>query len=265
MRIVTAVMVMAVLVAGQTTAKPGPRPGGRAAATAKGANAAPPSAEALVRQAAQAVQTMPEFIVGHQVDVKVEMAKYAETMHSYLTTWVKRPQLVRIEAKTMPQSETVVADGAGMWIYRDADGEYWRTPGQPPAELLANAFPSLARELSTPRLPQAMRSARLVGEETLSVGERHFPCYVVEVTVDPQAAEGTLANHVVRLWLSERYKVPLKVTATFLPSRPGERAKQYTDFATRFEPLAKIPEATWAFIPPKNSHPRPGTPVPGLE
>ncbi len=220
-------------------------------------------AEQLVRRQASAIQTMHEFIVSHRVDVKSETPKYNETTHSYLTTWVKRPDLLRIRSQMMRQSKTIVADGQGMWIYRDADRVYWHQPGKAPAGLMESAFPGLGQELSDVNLPKVMTSASIVGEENLTIGHRQFPCTIVEVTVSPKAAEGTLENNQLRLWISTGYQVPLKVQAVFTPV--GGQRKVYTDFATLFEPGVRIANSTWTFIPPVGSTQRPGTPVSGLE
>ncbi len=220
-------------------------------------------AELLVRQQASAVRTMHEFIVSHQVDVKSVTPKFDETTHAYLTTWVKHPDLLRIRSQMMRQGKTIVADGHGMWIYRDADRVYWRQPGKTPAGLMESAFPGLGQQLSDVNLPKVMTSASIVGEENLEIGHRRFPCTIVDVMVTPNAADGTLENNHLRLWISTAYKVPLKVKAAFTPA--GGTRKVYTDFATLFDPEAKIARSTWTFVPPEGSKLRPATPVPGSE
>lgn len=216
-------------------------------------------AEQLVRQQASAVQTMREFIVSHRVDVMSVTSKYNETTHAYLTTWVKRPDLLRVRSQMMGQSQTIVADGHGMWIYRDADRVYWHQPGPTPTGLMENAFPGLGRELSDGNLPKVMTSASIVGEESLEIGQSKFPCTIVDVTVTPKAANGALENNQLRLWISKDYQVPLKVQATFTSA--GSTRRDYTDLATRFEPGAKISESTWTFTPPEGSKLRQSTPA----
>ena len=212
-------------------------------------------AEQLVRQQASAVQTMREFIVAHRVDVLTTTPKYNQTTHTYLTTWARRPDLLRIRSQRMGDNETIVADAQGMWIYRDADRVYWHQPGKAPAGLMESAFPGLGRELSDVNLPNVMTSASISGQETLTIGQHQFPCTIVDVTVAPKAAGGTLENNQLRLWISTAYKVPLKVRATFLPA--GSPRAVYTDLATIFEPNAKIANSAWTFIPPVGSKPRP--------
>ncbi len=222
-----------------------------------------PRAELLVRQQANAVRTMREFIVSHQVDVKSVTPKFDETTHAYLTTWVKHPDLLRIRSQMMRNDKTIVSDGHGMWIYRDADRVYWHQPGKTPVGLMENAFPGLGRQLSDVNLPKVMTSASSVGEENLDIGHRKFPCTSGAGTVTPNAADGTLEKNQLRMWISTGYKVPLKVQASFAPA--GGTRKVFTDFATLFEPETRISPSTWSFIPPEGSTLRPGTSVPGSE
>ena len=220
-------------------------------------------AERLVRAEAQAVRAMHEYVVGQRTDVREVTSKYTETRHTYLTTWVKRPNLVRIHLFP-PNGKTIVYDGEGAWWYRDSDGVYWRqAETKPPAGLMSSAFPGLGRQLGNVNLPEVMQSARIAGHAVLAVGQRRFACTIVDVTVTPAAGDGILENNLVRLWISNRYHVPLEVKAAFDP--PGGKRQAFTDIATRFEPNAALPASTWVFIPPKGSKPKPGTPVPGLE
>ncbi len=221
-------------------------------------------AKRLIIEQARAVQTLAQFEVSHQVDQTVVTPKYKETTHEYLKTWIKRPHLIRVEVKSMMHGMTLVSDGSGTWVYRDASRTYARQSALPPAGLFNSAFPGLSRQLSDANLPNVMRSARLVGSEALKVGGRSYPCQLVEVTIDPNAAPGELQNNRLRLWISSQYQVPLKVEATINGSG-GAGSTTYSDFVTTFLPNASIPASTWVFLPPKNSHPAPGTRAPGLE
>jgi outer membrane lipoprotein-sorting protein len=222
------------------------------------------AARALIQEQARAVQSLHEFEVSHQVDVSSLTPKFRQTTHQYLDTWVKRPHLIRVEVKAMMHSETLVSDGLSTWIYRDADGLYWRQSGAAPAALFLNAFPGLSRELSDVNLPSIMTAARITGVETLPVGAQSFLCDVVDVSLSPAATHGAIQNNSIRMWISRQYHVPLKVQATFL-GQNGTGNKTYSDYVTTFLPDTQIPQSTWVFLPPKGSKPAHDTKAPGLD
>lgn len=215
----------------------------------------------LVQEQARGVQSLREFEVSHQVDITSVTPRYNATTHQYLKTWIKRPHLIRVQVQAMAHGETLVSDGVGTWIYRDADRQYWRQPGPPPSALFSNAFPGLARELSDVDLPKIMTDARVTGEEALRVDARSFPCDIVDVTLSPAATRGAIQNNSIQMWISRQYHVPLKVQATFLGTN-GAGNKTYTDYVTTFLPEAHIPSSAWVFVPPKDSRPATDTKAP---
>lgn len=202
----------------------------------------------LVEEEARAVQSIDRFEVSHQVDITSVTPRYNQTTHAYLKTWVERPNHIRAESQQMLQ-KTIVSDGSTTWIYDGAAGACRKQQGSAPAALFANAFPGLARELSSATLPSVMTSAKLIGSEPLKITGRSYPCDVVDVVVEPRAADGKLLRNTLRLWISREYKVPLKVEATFIGAAPDDRRK-YSDYVTDFEPNLTLPASTWTFAPP---------------
>lgn len=122
----------------------------------------------------------------------------------------------------------------------------------------ANAFPGLARQLSSANLPSVITSATLAGTESLTINGRKYLCDVVDVKVVPSASNSALQDNMVRLWISRHYKVPLKVEATFVGATPAD-LKKYSDYVTDFEPNLNIPTSTWMFNPPPAAKQRLGT------
>lgn len=221
-------------------------------------------ARSLVQQQARAVQSIDRFEVSHQIDVTMITPRFKQTTHSYVKTWVKRPGHIRAESQHLRQSETIVSDGAATWFYNGTDRTYWKQPEPAPAALFSNTFPGLARQLGDSNLPQVMTSAKLTGAETLQIGGRNFPCDVVEINVQPGASNDTLENNSLRLWISQKYHVPLKVEATFVGGDASDR-KLYSDRVTEFQPNLNIPKSIWVFQPPPDSTPRPGTTAPSAK
>jgi outer membrane lipoprotein-sorting protein len=215
-------------------------------------------ARALVQQQALAVQSIDRFTVSHQVDITSVTPHYNRTTHAFVKTWVERPGHLRAESQQYTRSETIVSDGATTWVYDGGNRTYWKQTGGAPAALFSNAFPGLARQLSSANLPSVITSARLTGAESLTINGRRYLCEIVDVTVVPSASNSTLKDDLLHLWISREFKVPLKVEATFVGATPAD-LKKYSDYVTDFEPNLNIPRSTWTFNPPPDAKQRMGT------
>lgn len=213
------------------------------------------NALALVQEQARAVQSMDRFSVSHQVDITAATSGYNRTTHAYVKTWVERPGHIRAESQQYTGSETLVSDGSATWVYDGAHRTYSKQLGSAPAALYSNAFPGLARQLSSANLPSVTTSATLAGTESLTVGGRKYPCDIVDVKVVPSASNSALQGNMLHLWISREYKVPLKVEAVFAGATPAD-LKKYSDYVTDFEPNLNIPASTWTFNPPPDARPK---------
>jgi outer membrane lipoprotein-sorting protein len=222
------------------------------------AGATTDEARALVQEEARAVQSIDRFAVSHQVDVTSVTPRYNQTTHAYIKTWVERPGHVRAESQQYMRNETIVSDGSTTWVYDGANRTYSKQTGGAPAALASNAFPGLARQLSSANLPSVITSAALAGTESLTVNGHGYACDIVEVKVAPSASNSTLKDNMLRLWISREYKVPLKVEATFVGA-PAAGLKRYSDYVTDFEPNLNIPSSTWTFNPPQDAKQKRGT------
>jgi outer membrane lipoprotein-sorting protein len=222
------------------------------------AKAVAAAARALVQEEAQAVQSIDHFEVSHQVDITSVTPHYNQTTHAYVKTWLQRPGHVRAESQWSTRSKTIVSDGSTTWVYDGGDRTYSKQAGGAPAALFSNAFPGLARQLSSTNLPSVMTSAKLAGTELLKIAGHSYPCDIVEVSVMPNTFNDILQENMLRLWISREYKVPLKVEATFVGATPDER-KKYSDYVTDFEPNLNIPASVWTFTPPSDAKQRAGT------
>jgi outer membrane lipoprotein-sorting protein len=215
-------------------------------------------ARALVEEEARAVQSIDRYAVSHQVDITSVTSHYNKTTHAYIKTWVQRPGHIRAESRQYTHSETIVSDGSATWVYDGGNRTYWKQTGGAPIALFSNAFPGLARKLSSANLPSVITSAGLAGTESLTINGHTYLCDIVDVKVVPSASDSALQDNMVHLWISREYKVPLKVEATFAGATPAD-IKKYSDYVTDFEPNLKIPESTWTFNPPPEAKQRTGT------
>lgn len=219
------------------------------AADIKDAKIASNKALSLVQEEARSVQSIDCFEVSHQIDITRTTPHYNQTTHAYVRTWVQRPGHIRAESRQYSGSETIVSDGLTTWVYDGGKKTYWKQAGGAPSALFSNAFPGLARQLSSENLPSVAISAKLMRAESLTIAGRNYLCDIVDVQVMPNASNGMLQDNTLRLWISREYKVPLKVEATFAGITPADR-KKYSDVVTEFEPNLNIPASTWTFNPP---------------
>jgi outer membrane lipoprotein-sorting protein len=215
-------------------------------------------ASALVQEEARAVQSIDRFAVSHQVDITSVTSRYNQTTHAYVKTWVQRPGHIRAESQQYMRSETIVSDGSTTWVYDGGNQAYSKQTGGAPLALFSNAFPGLARQVSSANLPSVLTSAKLAGTESLAINGRKYPCDIVDVKVVPSASNGALQDNLLRLWISREYKVPLKVEATFVGATLADH-KKYSDYVTDFEPNLNIPSSTWTFNPPPDANRGTGT------
>lgn len=221
-------------------------------ADVQAAGATTDDARSLVQEEARAVQSIDRFAVSHQVDITSITPRYNQITHAYVKTWVQRPGHVRAESQQYTRSETIVSDGSTTWIYDGGNKTYWKQMGGAPAALFSNAFPGLARQLSSANIPSVIASARLAGKESLTISGRSYLCDMVDVTVASSASDNKLQDNLLHLWISREYKVPLKVEATFVGATPADH-KKYSDYVTDFEPNLNIPASTWTFNPPPDA------------
>ena len=95
-----------------------------------------------------------------------------------------------------------------------------------------------------------------VSSEVTVLG-RSYPCDIVDVSIVPSASNGMLQDNTLRLWISRKYKIPLKVEGTFVGATPQDR-KKYSDYVTDFEPDLNIPASVWTFTPPSDAQQKAG-------
>jgi outer membrane lipoprotein-sorting protein len=161
---------------------------------------------------------------------------------------------------------TIVSDGNGYWIYHESNRRYEHKSGDLPAEVYRSPTPGFSGTLSAESLPVSMKSAELVRQEILAVGERQELCDVVLVQLKPSVAPPgyTVKNDELTLWLSHQYRVPMKVSGTFIHANSDgkSQAMDMTVVVQKFRPNTQLPPSTWAFVPPPQSQPEPGTSSP---
>ena len=224
------------------------------------------SAEQLVRDSATALSKLRSYELNVAFDQSIDDGKYRQTSRSYVDTWFEQSgarRRIRIVSKKRERSETIVSDGNGYWVYHDDDRRYERRTDNLPPELYTSPTPGFSGSLSAANLPTSMQSAEVLRQETLSVGGRPELCDVVLVHLKPHVAPPgiTVRDNHLTLWVSHRYRVPMKVSATFLHQDPDGKlqAADMVIVVEKFDPNVQLPPSTWTFIPPTDSRPESDT------
>jgi outer membrane lipoprotein-sorting protein len=225
-------------------------------------------AEELVREAASALPKMHSYELDVISNQSINDGKYIKTSHTYVETSFEQSgghKRIRMVSRKAADTTTIVSDGSGYWIYHESDRHYQRRTGSLPAEVYRSPTPGFSGTLSAENLPVSMQSARIVRQEPLPVEDRKELCDVVVVQLKPDAAppDYQVKSNELTLWLSHTYRVPMKVSGTFIHKNPdgSSQAMDMTIIVQRFHPNAHLPLSTWTFVPPPESQPEPGTPV----
>jgi outer membrane lipoprotein-sorting protein len=227
------------------------------------------SGEQMLREASTSLSKLHSYELNVIVNQSINDGQYVRTFHTYVDTSFEQSgsrKRIRMVSRKPEDTLTIVSDGSGYWIYHESNRRYEHKSGDLPAEVYRSPTPGLSGTLSAENLPVAMKSAVLVRQETLAVGERQELCDVVLVHLRPSVAPAgyIVKNNELTLWLSHQYGVPMKVSGTFIHSNPDgkSQAMDMTVVVQKFRPNTQLPPSTWAFVPPPQSQPEPGTSSP---
>jgi outer membrane lipoprotein-sorting protein len=227
------------------------------------------SGEELLREASTALSKLHSYELNVVVNQSINDGQYIRTFHTYVETAFERSgdhKRIRMVSRRPEDTLTIVSDGGGYWIYHERNRRYEHKSGDLPPEVYRSPTPGFSGTLSAENLPLSMQSAELVRQETLAVGERQESCDVVLVHLKPSVAPPgyTVKNNELTLWLSHQYRVPMKVSGTFIRTNPDgkSQAMDTTVIVQKFGPNTQLPTSTWAFVPPPQSQPEPGTASP---
>src|SRR5215813_4342402 len=176
-----------------------------------------------------------------------------------------KPDRYRIESKNTHISVTSISDGKTKWVYAPGPNEYTRTEEGPVRLVtggpvknsatmahLANATNLLA-EYS--RVDDRLGVAKIIGEETLEIGERRSDCFVIEAYYFAEST-GSQTNTLTRkLWIDKSRNIVLREiqhTEAKMPWGRTINSKMTYIFtvATVGEP---IPETLFTFVPPEGA------------
>jgi outer membrane lipoprotein-sorting protein len=238
----------------------------------KKSSRAPVSGEELVRDAATALLKLRSYELNVIFDQSIDDGKYNRTYHTYVDTAFDRSggrKRIRMVSRKEADSMTIVSNGDGYWVYHSSKHTYEHRADNLPPEVYDSPTPGFSGTLSAENLPASMQSAQIIRNEMLPLGDRSESCTVVLVHLKSGVAppEYQVKDNELTLWLSHKYHVPMKVTATFLHNTPDGKpqAMAMAVLVKTFHANVPLPLSTWTFVPPPDSRAMPGTSAPVLK
>jgi thiol-disulfide isomerase/thioredoxin len=169
---------------------------------------------------------------------------------------LRRPDRLRIQSGPEGARMTMVSDGSHSWMYLESSGEYIeRSAGASPVALLQDS--GFMKQL--PDFGTALQSATVKGEETVVVGKRSFPCWIVVKrygTIQARAQGMTLRDATETLWIAKSEHVALKNVVqakVSLANRGGRAEIVQTTRTLALELDAELPDSMFTFTPPKGA------------
>jgi outer membrane lipoprotein-sorting protein len=225
------------------------------------------SAEQWVRDSTLALSKLHSYELNVISSQAINDGQYIRTFHNYVETSFAQSggrKRIRMVSRKAADTMTIVSDGSsGYWIYHESDHRYQHRTGSLPAEVYRSTTPGFSGTLSAENLPAAMQSAEVVRQEMVPLEERQEPCDVVLVHLKPNMAppDYRVQNNQVTLWLSHEYRIPMKLSATFIhQEKDGKlQAMDMTILVQKFHPNVELPESTWIFQPPPDAQPETST------
>jgi outer membrane lipoprotein-sorting protein len=217
------------------------------------------SAEQLVRDSATAISRLHSYELNVITNRSISDGTYIRTFHEYFETSFEQSgakKRIRMVSRQPADTMTIVSDGRGYWIYHESNRRYEHKDGSLPSEVYQGATPGFSHPLSATELPAAMKSARILRQETLELEGRHETCDVLEVLLKPNVAppDYQIENDKLTIWLSRQYRIPMKLSATFLHRENGKSQRMEMSIVVeKFQPNIALPGSTWVFQPPANS------------
>jgi thiol-disulfide isomerase/thioredoxin len=180
-------------------------------------------------------------------------------------SWLHRLRGSDFETVDQMGAYTVVCDGKTLWRAVGSTHEYSRTPVSGPLFEMSGGGQEAQTALGRLRLAierywrlgDRLKSAKVVGEESITVGGTDVPCTVVRAEyAAPRAAEG-IQSLTRTFWIQSQGGMLLQeetVTAGNLsPMNPFEQMESRSKIRyTRVLVDQPIPDSTFTYSPPEN-------------
>ena len=213
-----------------------------------------PDAEALIQKARSLARDFPSYEMELRSMIHVAGGASSNTTVPTTVIWAK-PDKMRVESKSAVGTVTIVSDGQTTYVYMSSKNQYLKR---------AAAFsPEIAMQMTgtTPasvRLSGNVKSAKILGEETLIVEGTEILCKAVMVEYEGQSTVNgvNITPGPVVLWIDPKSGVTFKQESSASVESPELPAPVKTSIKMELTKLRtgdSYPESTFQFAPPSGA------------
>jgi outer membrane lipoprotein-sorting protein len=172
-----------------------------------------PDAQALIAESSKALFHQQPYRMQMHNDVRMQSASMNQTIAMDMKISVA-PGRFRMDMSPAPMSATFVSDGQFTYFYLAAMKKYMKKPAAGSPEAFAESLvPGMSSMMGQ---ANQLSTAKIVREETLSVGDLKRACFVVEYTIDKLSVTKpvpiTIGNVRATMWIDKERKLSLKQT-----------------------------------------------------
>ncbi|SRR5579875_348742 len=228
----------------------------------------PPEARELVRQAAAAIKRYPSYQLESVIRIEMQGGAIHTKMEMPSSVSVRRPDHLRVQARSQAGVVDIASDGEYTWYYVSAAKQYVKRAAAASPEAAAGNMGILPNGL--PDVSQSIQSVRITGEDTLIIGGEKMPCWVVEtifgkiVLIDPPILvdKGRQVS-----WIRKSDSLCLQNTFEAELHRPEAGEPVHMTQSTETTALrlnVSLPDSLFAFNPPPDARETADWTLPGI-
>lgn len=175
-----------------------------------------PDARALLKDSADGLRGFQSYEIDQQVVIEMKGGLQSH-MELPVKVAVSNPGKLRIESNGQLGSTLIVSDGENTWMYIGPLKQYTKVPAvSSPDALIKSVNPGIGEMLEGLKTKDLYLSAKITGEESVSVGDDKFDCFVVEAALDniKMPVPYSMSGGAMKLWIDKKTKLALKQTTT---------------------------------------------------
>jgi outer membrane lipoprotein-sorting protein len=211
-------------------------------------------AQALLQKVAEASRALKSYhFEGTQLIESKSEGTFNRTEMKFV--WAgEQPNKYRLEKKTPSYNRmAMISDGQTLWNYQGRIKQFTKQAQMPGASSARQTAP--IDQLGGARLTDRMLSAKLLGEETIRIGEKTMACQLVEVERRmPSYGATQLPPGRDTYWIDkERFLVVRKKSHYVTVTAPDEEKREMDSLITLdvFKVDEPLPAALFTFTPPE--------------
>jgi outer membrane lipoprotein-sorting protein/peroxiredoxin len=175
-----------------------------------------PDARSLLKESGDALRGLQSYEIDQQVVIEMK-GGMQNHMELPVKLAVSNPGKLRIESNGQLGSTLMISDGENTWMYVGPLNQYTKIPAASnPDALIKSMNPGMGEMLEQLRAQDPYLSAKITGEESVSVGGEKFDCFVVEAALDKikMPDSFSMSDGATKMWIDKKTKLLLKQTTT---------------------------------------------------